>query len=53
MQGLFTYVVWVVFASMSLRFGIYFGTDYDIGIVSPILIVIGLQILISPYFIKK
>lgn len=53
MQTLIAYLVWLVFSSMFLRWGIYLGTSYDLGIISPMIIVMALQIFIAPFFINN
>lgn len=53
MQGFIAYIIWIVLSSMSLRWGVYLGTDFDIGIISPVLIMFAIHIWIAPLLTKK
>lgn len=53
MQAFIAYIFWIIFASMSLRWGVYLGTDYDLGIISPMLIMFSFHIWIAPLISKK
>lgn len=53
MNAFIAYLVWIILSSMSLRWGIYLGVGYDIGIISPILIMFALHVWISPLIAKK